>query len=86
VHPSGPPRTHRRMVEGVQKIARAPFTALARGEARVVIDGRCGGRSLSAVADNDFSGVEVLVSVERQERPRGGWQVYWHCPRCDRRC
>jgi len=57
------------MVESVQRIARAPFTALARGEARVVIDG-----------------VEVLVSVERQERPRGGWQVYWHCPVCDRRC
>jgi hypothetical protein len=66
---SGLPRTHKRMIDSVQQIARAPFTALARGEARVVIDG-----------------AEVLVEVERQERPHGGWQVYWCCPECSRRC
>jgi hypothetical protein len=57
------------MLDSVQRIARAPFTALARGEAIVAIDG-----------------AEMLVMVERQERPGGGWQVYWRCPRCDRRC
>src|SRR5262249_34328966 len=60
--------TGRRMVENVQRIARAPLPALARGEARVIIDG-----------------VELMVAVERQERPHGGWQAYWHCPVCDRR-
>jgi hypothetical protein len=58
------------MIDGVQKVARAPFTALAREEVRVAIDG-----------------VEQMVMVERQRRPRGGWQAYWRCPRCDaRRC
>src|SRR5215471_16995414 len=66
---NGPPRTRQQMIDGVQRIARAPFTALAREEVRVVIDG-----------------VEILVMVERQERPGGGWQVYWRCPGCDRRC
>jgi hypothetical protein len=27
-----------------------------------------------------------MVMVERQQRPRGGWQAYWRCPGCDRRC
>jgi len=66
---NGLPRTRRRMTDSVQRIARAPFTALAREEVRVAIDG-----------------VEQLVMVERQERPRGGWQVYWRAPCCDRRC
>jgi len=66
---NGPPRTRQQMIDGVQRIARAPFTALAREEVRVVVDG-----------------VELLVMVERQERPRGGWQVYWRAPCCDRRC
>jgi hypothetical protein len=67
---NGPPRkpSHKRFVDSVQRVARAPFTALAREEVRVAIDG-----------------VEVLVMVERQERPRGGWQVYWRAPCCDRR-
>jgi hypothetical protein len=66
---NGLPRTRRRFVDSVQKIARAPFTALAREEVRVAIDG-----------------IEQLVMVERQERPRGGWQAYWRAPCCDRRC
>jgi hypothetical protein len=57
------------MTDSVQKVARAPFTAFAREEVRVAIDG-----------------IVQLVMVERQERPRGGWQAYWHCPVCDRRC
>src|SRR5262245_30500102 len=33
-----------------------------------------------------IDGVSTPVEVERQARPHGGCQGYWHCPHCDRKC
>jgi hypothetical protein len=70
---TGPPRTRRRFVDAVQKIAAPPARALdgsvARGEVRLVV-----------------GGVEVVVEIERRARPYGGCQGYWLCPVCGRRC
>jgi len=69
----GLPRTRRRMLDSVQRVASPPARALdgslARGEVEFVV-----------------GGAKVVVEVERQPRPRGGAQGYWRCPRCDRRC
>src|SRR5215831_5568775 len=70
---NGPPRTARRMIDSVQRIG----SPLARA-----LDGTLAREAMVL----SVGGEQIEVEVERQERPRGGCQGYWHCPRCDRRC
>jgi len=68
-----PRNTAKRFVETTPKVAAPPATSPL---------GRLARETLTLLVD----GVEVSVEVERQERPRGGCQGYWCCPRCERRC
>ena len=70
---NGPPRTRRRMIDAAQRIGSPPARSPLGDLAREQLVVSVGG-------------VEQLVEVERQERPRGGAQGYWRCPVCDRRC
>jgi hypothetical protein len=69
----GPPRGHKRMLDAVQKIGPPPARSPLGTLARGEVELIVGG-------------TKVSLAVERQERPRGGWQVYWRAPCCDRRC
>jgi hypothetical protein len=72
---NGPPRTRKRFVDNVQRVAappaRAPDGSLARETLTLVV-----------------GGTKVPVEVVRRALPRGGAQAHWLCPGpgCGRPC
>jgi len=67
------PRASRPLVENTPRVTAPPATAL---------DGSLARETLMLVV----GGVEQPVEVERHERPHGGSQGYWRCPKCERLC